>query len=180
MRYFILIVVATIFIFADSITFKSGEVIVHTVMSGDNEIDPKSSVITSHLIIKDNKISTLKGTIDISLLDLKSDNIGRDEHMHEVINVKKYNKTVYTIKYVLLNSEGNYNVYGNLNLHGVTKPLDFSAKITTNNNILTFKAKTAFNMSDFNITPPKLMFLTVRDFLEITIDTKFNILFSQL
>ncbi len=30
-------------------------------------------------------------------------------------------------------------------------------------------------MSDFNITPPKLVFLTVRDFLEITIDTNYKI-----
>ncbi len=175
MRYFIFKLLFTIIILATPLTFQNGKVIVHTIMSGDNHINPQSSVITSHLTIKDNKIETLKGKVDVSLIDLKSDNIGRDKHMHEVINIEKYNKTTYTIKSVVLNSEGDYNIYGNLSLHGVTKPLDFSAKITINNNILTLKAKTSFYMSDFNITPPKLVFLTVRDFLEITIDTNYKI-----
>ena len=175
MRNIFLAIIFSGFALANSLTFQSGKVMVHTSVFGDSTIDPESSVITSHLTINGDDITTIKGSVDVSLVDLKSDNSDRDEHMYEAIDTKKYTKTTYTINSISPNSAGKYNIYGTLNLHGVAKKLDFSANITKKGKEITITGETAFKMSDFGITPPKLLFLTVRDLLELKINTTYKV-----
>jgi len=176
MRHIFLALIISNFAFANALIFQTGKVMVHTSVFGDSAINPESSVITSHLKIDDNgDITTLKGVVDISLINLKSDNRARDEHMYEAINTKKYPFVIYTIKSVVLNSSGGYNINGLLNLHGITKVLNFSASIEQKGEQLTIKGETSFKMSHFGITPPKLLFLSVRDLLEIKIDTTYKV-----
>jgi len=175
MRNIFLALIFSGFALANSLTFQSGKVMVHTSVFGDSTINPASSVITSHLTIDGNDITTIKGSIDVSLVDLKSDNADRDEHMYEAIDTKKYIKTTYTINSISPNTAGKYNIYGTLNLHGVTKKVDLLAYITNKGKEVTIKGKTAFKMSAFGITPPKLLFLTVRDLLELKINTTYKV-----
>jgi len=175
MRNIFLAILFSGFAVANSLTFQSGKVMVHTSVFGDSTIDPASSVITSNLTIDGNDITTIKGSVDVSLVNLKSDNSDRDEHMYEAIDIKKYTQTSYTINSISPNSEGKYNIYGTLNLHGVTKKIDLLANITKNGNSVTIKGTTSFKMSDFGITPPKLLFLNVRDLLELKINTTYKV-----
>ena len=175
MRYLFLALFATSILFSANLAFSSGYVQAHTSVFGDSTINPRSSNITSHLTMDKGDVTTLKGSVDVSLVKLKSDNEDRDEHMYKVLDIKKYTQTTYTIKSVTKNSVGSYNIEGTLDLHGVKKPINLLGEITQKGDNVTIKAKTSFKMSDFGIEPPKLLFLTVRDLLEMTIDTTYRL-----
>lgn len=175
MRYLFITLITTLALFSANLSFEKGSVLAHTSVFGDSTINPSSSNIVSHLTMKKGDISTLKGSVEVSLTDLKSDNSERDEHMYEAIDTQKYTSTTYTIKSVSQNSAGSYNVEGSLTLHGITKKLPILATIATKGDHVTFKGKTSFKMSDFGITPPKLLFLTVRDLLEMKINTTYKV-----
>ena len=175
MRYLFLALLATSTLFSANLTFSSGYVQALTSILGDKNINPKSSNITSHLTMDKGDVTTLKGSVDVSLVKFKSDNEDRDEHMYKVIDVKKYTQTTYTIKSVTKNTVGSYNIEGTLNLHGVKKPITLLGEVSENGDKVTIKAKTSFNMSDFGIEPPSMFFLTVRDLLEMTIDTTYTL-----
>ncbi len=175
MRYLFLALLATSTLFSANLTFSSGYVQALTSILGDKNINPKSSNITSHLTMDKGDVTSLKGSVDVSLVKFKSDNKDRDEHMYKVIDVKKYTKTTYTIESVTKNTAGSYNIKGTLDLHGVTKPITLLGEVSENGDAVSIKAKTSFNMSDFGIEPPSMFFLTVRDLLDMTIDTTYTL-----
>jgi len=170
-----LLIIITIFassVFASSLVFTQGAVKAHTEVFGDSTIDPQTSNITSHLSIGKN-ISSLKGFVDVSLVALKSDNADRDKHMRKAIEAMKYLRTTYSISNVKKVDE-HYEIQGILNLHGIKKPVKLTGDIALNDGKLEMHLKTSFNMSSFGIEPPKLLFLTVRDKINIKIDTTFT------
>ena len=175
MRFFITTLLTTATLFSANLTFSGGSIQAQTSILGDSDINPSSSKIISHLTMLKGDVTTLKGSVDISLIDLKSNNEDRDEHMHETINVEKYTKTTYTINSVIKNSEGTYNVLGVLSLHGISKELALLGEVSVDDKKVNIKAKTSFKMSDFGIEPPSMLFLTVRDRLDMTIDTIYTI-----
>ena len=159
---------------ASSLVFVKGKVIAHTEVFGDNKIDPKTSSIFSKLTI-DKDILSIRGEVDVSLIDLKSDNDSRDEHMHEVLGSSTYTKTTFTIKDVKKVSTA-YEVHGTLNLHGVTKELVLKGNIVRVGNQVRLVLKNSFLMSDFGIEAPVMAFvLKVRDQVDISIDTTYEI-----
>jgi polyisoprenoid-binding protein YceI len=174
MRYLFLALFSGSVLFASNLTFIKGSVLAHTSVFGDSTIDPVTSHITSHLKIK-NDVSTLHGSVDVSLIDLKSDNAKRDAHMYEAIDTKKYTKATYTINSLKKQSTGKYTIYGTLLLHGVKKPIALEGMVSKKGDILQIQAKTSFKMSSFGINPPKMFFLTVRDRVDIKIDTAYKI-----
>ena len=159
---------------ASSLVFSKGEVVAHTEVFGDNKIDPKTSSISSRLTI-DEDVTTIRGEIDVSLIDLKSDNDDRDEHMQEVLESSTYAKTTFTIEDVK-NLGLAYEVMGTLNLHGVIKPLTLKGEVVRIENQVRLVLKGSFNMSDFGIEAPVMAFvLKVRDQVDISVDTTFDV-----
>ena len=175
MRLLIATLLTTATLFSADLSFSSGSVEAHTSIMGDSNINPSSSKIVSHLTMDKGDVTTLKGSVDVSLIDLKSDNEDRDEHMHETINIEKYTKTVYTITSVAKNTAGSYNINGTLNLHGITKNVNLLGEVSESDDKVSIKAKTTFKMSDFGIEPPSMLFLTVKDELDMTIDTTYTV-----
>jgi polyisoprenoid-binding protein YceI len=157
---------------AGNLVVKEGYVKAHTEVLGDSTIDPSTTGLNSHLTMQ-NTIESIKGTIDISMNILKSDNEDRDEHMLKAIEEVKYPLATYTFSEVK-KTENGYKVSGILDFHGVKKPLDIQAKITTANGKVNFKGASSFLMSNYNVKPPKLLFLTVRDQVDLDIDVKFE------
>jgi polyisoprenoid-binding protein YceI len=174
MRYLFLALFASSVLFASNLTFLKGSVLAHTSVFGDSTINPATSHIISHLKIKKN-ITSLHGSVDVSLVDLKSDNAKRDAHMHEAIDTQKYTKATYTIDSLKQESTGKYTIYGTLFLHGVKKPIVLHGIVSKQGHTLHIQAKTSFKMSSFGIKPPKMFFLTVRDRLDMKIDTTYKI-----
>ena len=113
---------------AQNLVVEKGIVKAHTEVFGDSSINPATKGITSHLKMG-KEISSLHGSVDISIAKLKSDNSKRDEHMVEAIESKDFPRATYTFKNVKKAANG-YLVDGILNFHGVKKPLQIKAKIT--------------------------------------------------
>jgi polyisoprenoid-binding protein YceI len=166
------LILASSSIMAGSLVITQAEVQAHTEVFGDSTINPKTRNLTSHLTMGKN-IESIKGTIDISMLNLKSDNADRDEHMAESIESAKYTLATYTFKEVKKSAEG-YIVNGILNFHGVKKPLSIQAEIDKVKGGIIFKGTSSFLMSNYNVTPPNMLFLTVRDQIDLTIDVTFK------
>jgi polyisoprenoid-binding protein YceI len=59
---------------------------------------------------------------------------------------------------------------GSMNLHGVTKPMSFEGTVSEEASNVRIKVKSSMKMSDFGIIPPKMVFLTVRDQVDLSVD----------
>ncbi|MGB5507057.1 MAG: YceI family protein [Sulfurovum sp.] len=172
-KAFLLVIMATTtYLTAGNLVVTNGQVKAHTEVFGDSSINPSTTGLNSHLTMGKN-IESIRGSIDISMSILKSDNKDRDEHMLEAIEDVKYPVAKYTFKDVVKSDNG-YIVNGILYFHGVKKPLVIQAKIMKSNKKVNFKGTSSFLMSSYDVKPPKMLFLTVRDQIDLDIDVKFE------
>lgn len=156
-------------VYAGNLSFESGMIKAHTEVFGDSSIDPVTKKIVSDLSM-DKDPSTLKGSVEASMLDLISDNKKRDEHMRETMECDRFHMAIFDIKEVVVKGGDNVILKGSMNLHGVTKPMSFEGVITQDGNKVRIKASGMMKMSDFGIKPPKMVFLTVRDQVDLNVD----------
>ena len=157
---------------AGNLVITHAKVQAHTQVFGDSTINPETTHLTSHLKMG-KSIKSIRGTIDILVNTLKSDNETRDEHMAKAIASKEYPLAKYTIESIDKSAKG-YTLHGLLNFHNIKKPLDIQAKIKQNNNKVIFHGTSSFLMSNYGVTPPKMFFLTVRDRIDLKIDATFK------
>lgn len=156
-------------VYAGNLSFESGMIKAHTEVFGDSSIDPVTKKIISDLSM-DKELTTLKGTVEASMLDLISDNKKRDEHMRETMECDRFHMAIFDIKEVVSKGGDNVILKGSMNLHGVTKPMSFEGAITQDGSKVRIKASGMMKMSDFGIKPPKMVFLTVRDQVDLNVD----------
>jgi polyisoprenoid-binding protein YceI len=156
-------------VYAGNLGFESGSIKAHTEVFGDTTIDPMTKKATSHLSM-DASPATLKGSMEISITDLFSDNKKRDEHMQEALESSTFPKAVFDVKEVVSKGGDNYVLKGTMNLHGVSKAMNFEGTITEEGNKVRIKAQSGMKMTDFGIKPIKMMFLTVRDQVDLSVD----------
>lgn len=155
--------------FAGSLSFESGTIKAHTEVFGDSTIDPVFKKATSKLSMEESP-ATLRGTIEVGIADFISDNKKRDEHMYEAMESDKFPKASFEVKEVLLKGGDNVVLKGLLTLKGVVKPLSFEGTLAQEGGKVRIKAKSMIKMSDFGINPPKMVFLTVRDQVDLNVD----------
>lgn len=156
-------------VYAGNLSFESGMIKAHTEVFGDSSIDPVFKKATSHLSMGDSATS-LRGSMDVSVADFMSDNAKRDVNMHETMESDKFPKASYEIKEVIAKGGDNVTLKGTLSMHGVTKPLSFEGSVSEEGSKVRIKAKSSMKMSDFGINPPKMVFLTVRDQVDLNVD----------
>jgi polyisoprenoid-binding protein YceI len=169
----VLLGMLSIFAFANDLVLKKGEIMAHTEIFGDSNINPKTNVIDSDLTMKDT-IESIEGIFSIKTLSLKSENEKRDEHMYELLNATLHPKISFKI-ISIQTYETQYVIDGMLTLNGVTKPASSVCKIEANNDIVSFNGYFAIKLTQFNMEPPSLLFLTVRD----KIDIKYNLSYTK-
>ncbi len=162
-----LVLVASMY--AGNLSFESGVIKAHTEVFGDTTIDPSTKKATSHLSMDATPL-TLKGTIEVSINDLISDNKKRDEHMQEALEADNFPKAVFDVKEVVAKGGNNYTLKGTMSLHGVTKPLSFDGTIIEEGGKVHIKTASTMKMTDFGIKPIKMVFLTVRDQVDLNVD----------
>jgi len=156
-------------LFAGNLTFESGSIKGHTEVFGDSSIDPTAKKAVSHLLM-DATPATLRGSIEISMSDLVSDNKKRDTNMQETLESATFHKAVFEVKEVVAKGGENVILKGMMNLHGVTKPMSFEGTVSEEASKVRIKVKSSMKMSDFGITPPKMVFLVVRDQVDLSVD----------
>jgi len=156
-------------VFGGNLSFESGTITAHTEMVVDKLIDPFTKKATSYLSMEANPL-TLKGTIEVSMGDFISDNKKRDEHMQETLESLSFPKAVFDIKEVVAKGGDRYTLKGTMILHGVSKPISFEGTVAQESNTVHIKVASALKMTDFGIQQPSLMFLKVRDQVDLSVD----------
>ncbi len=155
--------------YAGSLSFESGSIQAHTEMVADSTIDPFTKKVTSHLIMEANPL-TLKGTIEISMNDLASDNKKRDADMQKTLASSVFPKAIFEVKDIVAKGGDGYTLKGIMNLHGVNKPMNFNGIIVEESNKVHIKATGDLKMIDFGIIPPSMLFMKVRDQVDVNVD----------
>lgn len=161
-----------LFVNANSLTVQNGEIKAHTEVFGDSEINPTTKNVKADLTIE-NSIESIKGKIYFETLTLISDKKSRDEHMYELLQVEKFKTIFFDIRSITKN-ETDYEIKGALTLNGVTKNIKAKIIINQQNNQISLNGGFSFNLTDFNLEPPKMMFLTVRNQIDITYNISLN------
>ncbi|SFL74557.1 Polyisoprenoid-binding protein YceI [Paenibacillus sp. 1_12] len=100
----------------------------------------------------------LQFSIDLSSIDTR--NTDRDAHLRtaDFFDVEQYPKLTFKSSQIVNTGEGEYNVTGDVTLHGVTRPETFavtfegSGKDPWGNEKAGFSAQGAFKRSDYGLT----------------------------
>lgn len=168
MRKFLMILAVAISIAgANTLHLKKGYIKAHTEVLGDSTIEPATSRVHTSLSYQ-KSIESLKGKVWIYTKSLHSDNKERDKHMYETLGAKRYPKIIFTINRV--KKRGNsYTIIGRLSMHGKSRRVSIPAKFTKSSSGYKIRANFSIKMTDFGIKPPKLLFLSVRDRVDISV-----------
>lgn len=152
--------------YANNLSVTSGEIKAHTEVFGDSEINPTTKEVKANLTVE-NSLESIKGQIFFETLTLVSEKKDRDENMYELLNIQKYKTISFDIKNVVKNGT-NYDINGILVLNGISKNITLKSNISEQNNQILFDGGFSFNLTDFNLEPPTLLFLTVRNQIDIS------------
>ncbi len=154
-------------LFAADLTLKEGFVAAHTEMLMDSTIDPLNNALHATLSMKNNDPATLSGKLWIEMQLFSSDNAERDEHMHEANEVAKFPLATYTLKKAVHQKDDSYTLEGELEFHGQHKAWSMNAQILNLDDTLTINATSSFLVSDFGMEMPCMVFMCVRDQVDI-------------
>jgi polyisoprenoid-binding protein YceI len=161
-------------LFAINLELKSGSVAAHTEMMMDSTIDPKNDALKADISINNNDITTIKGKFWVEMGLFKSDKSDRDKSMYKDVEADKFKLATYTVSSVKkAEGQDSYIIDGVLSFHGKEKQLSAKAKITTIDGSLSINATSMILMSDFGIKMPCMVFMCVRDKVDLLIDAKF-------
>ena len=171
---FKLLVILSLALFANAnnLTVQNGEIKAHTEVFGDSEINPTTKNVKADLTIE-NSIESIKGKIYFETLTLISDKKSRDEHMYELLQVEKFKTISFDIRSITKN-ETDYEIKGALTLNGITKNIKAKIIINQQNNEILLNGGFSFNLTDFNLEPPTMLFLTVRNQIDISYNISLN------
>jgi len=169
MKNLLLLISLGLPLLAGNLQLQEGVVKAHTEQMMDSTINPEHKDLKVDMNMHNNDIATLNGTITVQMDMFISDNSDRDEHMHESLEVDKFALATYIIKKVVQSGENNnYTLSGVLDFHGVKKELSFNAKILNENSTLSVEAESSMKMSDYGIEMPCMLFMCVRDKVDLS------------
>lgn len=157
---------------ASSLNIKKGEIIAHTEVFGDSQINPSTKEINTFLTIQ-KEVESIRGKIYFDTITLISQKRDRDSNMYELLNFQKYKNISFDISNIVKNENGYY-INGDLTLNGITKNITTNGEIINNKDAILLKGGFSFNLTDFNLEPPTMFFLTVRNQIDISYNIQLN------
>jgi polyisoprenoid-binding protein YceI len=92
----------------------------------------------------------------------------------EVLEALKYPNVTFSGK-VISETENQIIAKGNLNFHGVSKPIEIKASKSNSSGTLSVVGSFEVNMLDHNITPPGLMGLKTNEVIQLSFELKFKL-----
>ena len=110
--------------------------------------------------------SRLRLAVSADLRQLKSDNARRDQHMYEqVLEVARFPKATFTAGEFRPNGAGDGQgvLVGTFALHGVERVVSVPIRFKLEGNTLRGDGTFTIALTDFGMTPPRLLGLKVRD-----------------
>jgi polyisoprenoid-binding protein YceI len=174
MRKLILVAILAIFSFGNDLVLQEGQIVAHTEIFGDSEINQKTTSIESELAMGED-IESIKGNISILSVSLKSENKDRDVHMYEVLNKETHPTISFQIKSII-KIKNHYKINGILNLNNVKKEITSIVTIIETEESLNFIGSFSIKLTQFDMKPPSMFFLSVRD----QIDIKYNLVYKNI
>lgn len=160
------VVFLTLNVYAQKLDFQSGFIKAHTEVFGDSEINPIVNKIDSKLNIN-RSLESINGVIIINSHDLKSNNSSRDENMYNTLKAKFFPTIKYVLKSITKVND-KYQTQGSLTLNGVTKNVNSTLDVVSNKNLVNLDGGFSIKLTDFNLEPPTMLFVTVRNQIDIT------------
>ena len=151
---------------AANLNIQKGEIIAHTEVFGDSQISPSTKEINTFLTIQ-KEVESIRGKIYFDTITLISQKRDRDSNMYELLNFQKYKNISFDISNIVKNENGYY-INGDLTLNGITKNITTNGVIINNKDAILLKGGFSFNLTDFNLEPPTMFFLTVRNQIDIS------------
>lgn len=118
--------------------------------------------LTGVLNYEGNKV---KGNVKLKLLSFDTGMEIRNNHMKKHLEVEKFPETDITL--TDMKSEGEGSFTGELNLHGVKKPITGKMVSKKDGKKVSLEYKFTVLMSDFNIHVPSFMGITMKDEVEL-------------
>ncbi len=171
MKTILFILLFTIPIFAQELLLQKGSIKAHTEMLMDSEIDPFTQNLKANLSITNKDITSLRGEFWVDMNSFVSDKSDRDENMYEELDTDTFKLARYTITSITKSdAKDTYLIEGNLNFHGVDKKLTADANIFFKDGILFFEASSLLMMSEYGVEMPCMMFMCVREQIDLTIN----------
>lgn len=175
MKKIIVLLFLAVFAFSASLELKKGSVMGHTEMMMEKNIDPINNNLQADITIDGDDITTLKGKFWVETRLFSSDNSDRDKNMYKDLEVDKFKLATYTISSIKKNdSKDSYTINGELDFHGIKKPLVANSKIVSQNGTLKLEASSSMKISDFGIKMPCLVFMCVRDQVDLSVNAEFK------
>lgn len=173
MRNILLFLLISFPLLATDLILKDGYVAAHTEMMMST-IEPINNYLQADIRIQGNDITSIEGKFWVEMKLFTSDDADRDKNMYESVEADKYKLATFAISSVVKTDEkDNYTIDGVLSFHGVDKPLTANAKISSVDGSLTIEASSKILVSDFGIEPPCLIFMCVRDQIDLLIKASF-------
>jgi polyisoprenoid-binding protein YceI len=132
-------------------------------LSGSMVVDPTKNGATVHL------------TVSVDLRTLTSDNALRDRHMRQsLLEVDRYPRAIFTAGEFrpapgARQEGGGGTLSGVLTLHGVERPVSLPIHFTVNGTTLQGEGTLRVRLTDFKMTPPRLLGIKVRDQVTVQI-----------
>ncbi|QHG90357.1 YceI family protein [Sulfurimonas sp. CVO] len=164
----------TLPLFAINLELKSGYVAAHTEMIMDKTIDPINNHLKADITIENSDITTIRGKFWVEMTLFTSDKSDRDKSMYKEIEADKFAFATYTISNIVkTEQEDGYVINGTLDFHGEKRELSAEAKIRSVEGSLVIEATSNILMSDYEIEMPCLMFMCVRDQVDLFIKAAF-------
>ncbi|RXK12774.1 hypothetical protein CP965_09370 [Halarcobacter mediterraneus] len=154
------------FVNAQDLKFVDGKIKTHTEVFGDKNINPSTKDIISHLTMNE-KLSSLKGTISLTTFSLHSDNEKRDLHMYETLHSETFPQISFRLNSIE-RLDNSFLIKGFLTLNGLEKEISSLAQIKDKDNHLVLDGNFSIKLTSFNLEPPTMFFLTVRDQIDIS------------
>ena len=153
-------------LYASNLSVSNSAIMAQTEVFGDSKITPITRDIKGELTIE-NSLESIRGNIYFKTITLISDKKDRDKNMYKLLNVDKFETISFDIKNIIKN-EINYDISGVLTLNGISKDIIVKSDISEEKSNILLNGKFSFNLTNFNLEPPSMLFLKVRDQIDIT------------
>jgi len=168
MKKLLLIALLSLPLFAGNMEVQEGFVAAHTQMPLDSTIDPFNNTLHGDLNMQGNDLTSIKGKLWVEMNLFFSDEADRDVHMNETDEANSFPLATYEIVSISKNDKASdYTLHGNLNFHGQKRAFSATADITQDQDNVTIKATSHFLMSEYGVEVPCMMFMCVRDQIDI-------------
>ncbi|QOY52014.1 YceI family protein [Candidatus Sulfurimonas baltica] len=174
MKNLLIVLLLSLPLLAMDLKLKDGSVVAHTEMMMDSEINPTNNSLKAELSIQNNDITTIKGKFWVDMIGFISNKTDRDESMYKEVEADKFKDATYTILDITKKeAKDSYTINGTMSFHGQERPLSANADIKVENGSLVINASTMILVSDFGIEMPCMVFMCVRDQVDLAIKASF-------